>query len=341
MNLKINGRNTRFFNQTNVVLKYDSIASTFSFNVQFDPQNPEHKNIFKPFTFNKVEIEHNSELLLTGQLIGNTFRSSAIPELANIRGYSLPGILEDCTIPTSLYPLQSIGLSLRQIAEKLIKPFNIKMVIDPAVKSRMDKTFKSSTADEKQSIKSYLCEKAAQKNILITHDELGRLVFTEAKTDRLALIDLDGRMPGLDMTLNADGQMMHSLITIIKQADEDGGNAGQSSITNPYSPIFRPLVKVQTSGSDIDTGDTAKASLSEELRGIVLTIKLDRWDINGKIIKPNNIINVINPDLYIYKKTKFLIDTVELTGDEKGTTSVLTCYLPEAFNSKTPINIFS
>jgi hypothetical protein len=45
MNVKINGRNTEFLNEFNVNLQYDNIASTFSFNVQFNPDNEEHKKI--------------------------------------------------------------------------------------------------------------------------------------------------------------------------------------------------------------------------------------------------------------------------------------------------------
>ena len=68
---------------------------------------------------------------------------------------------------------------------------------------------------------------------------------------------------------------------------------------------------------------------------------MDRWDLNEKIIRPNKIITVQNPKLYLFKKTRFFIESVELTGNEKQTSAVLTCFLPEVYDSKTPKNIFA
>lgn len=341
MNIKINGRDIRFFNEFNVTLKYDSIASSFSFNVQFNPENIEHRNLFKPFKYNSVEVWHENELLLTGLVLINGFNSEAREMLIPIAGYSKTGVLEDCEIPVSSYPLQSISLSLQQIAQKLIKPFGLNMKVDSSVQNRMNTVFKSSTADEKQTIKSYLCSKASQKNIVLTHTEKGELLFTEANTKQIPIFDFTRNIPGVHMQLSCNGQNMHSDITVLKQADDEGGNAGQITIKNPYVPIFRSHVKTQSSGDDVSIKETARAVLAEELKSIALTIKLDRWDLNGKLIRPNNMINVMNPNLYLYKKTSFFIEQVELIGDEKQNTAILTCYLPEVYDSKTPKNIFA
>jgi len=94
-------------------------------------------------------------------------------------GYSLPGVLGDCEIPPTLYPLQSNSLSLTEIANKLISPFKdnygLEMIVDSAVQSKMSKVFDTSTASESQSIADYLIELASQKDIVITH-ELDRAV---------------------------------------------------------------------------------------------------------------------------------------------------------------------
>jgi len=115
--------------------------------VQFNPENPEHKQIFKPYSYSTVEVFHNGELLMTGTFLNNSFLSASKKSLIPISGYSVPGILEDCEIPVSSYPLQSINLNLKQIAEKLIKPFGIKMIVDPLVEDKMNRTFKSSTGE--------------------------------------------------------------------------------------------------------------------------------------------------------------------------------------------------
>lgn len=340
MNLKINGKDIRFQNEFNVTLKYDSIASTFSFNVYFDATNPDHKNIFKPLEYNRVEIFHDNELLLTGTVLIHNFQDDANSQLIPISGYSLPGILDDCEIPVQNYPLQSLNMSLEQISNKLIKPFNLKVKVDPSVQSKMQKVFSSSTADEKQSIKAYLCSKASQKNIVLTHTPSGELFFTEANTQQIPIFEFSKSIPGVEMSISINAQAMHSEITVLKQADDEGGNAGQVTIKNPFVSAFRPHVRTQSSGSDIDVNDTARAILSEELKAIMLSIKLERWDISGKIIRPNSIISVLNPDLYLYKKTNFFVESVSLTGNEKEMTATMECFIPEVYNSKPVNNIF-
>lgn len=340
MKLKINGKQFDFFNESSVVLKYDSIGSTFSFNLFFNPQNPDHRQILKPFSYNRVEIFDGDELLLTGTALVGGFKKDSLSQLVNVAGYSLPGILDDCEIPTSLWPLQDINVSLKTIAERMIKPFKLKMLISDSVLEKMQRTYKSSTADEKQTIKQYLASKAAQKNIVLSHTPKGELLFTEANIKQAPIIQLDGNIPGLEYTLKVDGQKMHSTITIVKQADDEDENSAKTTINNPYVKEFRPTVRVQSSGDNNTVAETAKAVLSEELKAIELTVKLDRWSVNGKILRPNSVIMVKSEDLFLNKPTMFFVEEVDLKGDEKTQTATLTCFVPEVYSNGTPKNIF-
>jgi prophage tail gpP-like protein len=133
---------------------------------------------------------------------------------------------------------------------------------------------------------------------------------------------------------------MHSDITVIKQADSDGGNAGEATIKNPYVPfVFRPKVVTQNSGDDNDTEQAAKNILAAELKNLTLTIVTDRWELDGKMLKPNNIISVLNPEVYIYKKTNWFIEQIDYTGDQEKTVATLKCVLPEVYNGGTPKSI--
>ena len=343
MILKIKKRKFDFFNSFQLNLKYDSVASTFSFDDYFHPENKDHRELLHIGHFHPVTVEHNGELLVTGILLSETFRGANVKKLTSLGGYSFPGVLEDCQIPTSIYPLQSDGLSLREIAEKIIKPFNIEMVIDSAVSKKMNEVYDTSTANELQPIKAYLAELASQKNIILSHTPEGKLLFTRANTNKPAILDFNipegGSIPGTAMSLTFNGQQMHSHITVIKQAGS--GNAGEETVTNPFVPFtFRPKVLVQNSGDDNDTRQAAKNALAKELQNIKLKITTDRWDIDGKIIKPNNIVSVINPDIYLFKKTNWFIESINFTGNEKQTTAVLNCVLPEVYNGKAPTYIF-
>ena len=341
MILKIGDKNVDKFSEFNFVLKYDSVASTFSFNFFFDPNNPEHKALFKPCSYQQVTLEHNGELLLTGTILSHQFYRGAVSQLAGIAGYSLPGVLEDCEIPVDSYPLQSDGLTLRQIAGKYAAKFGLKMLVDPLVSKRMDEVYTTTTASEGQTVKAYLAEIASQKNIILSHTEKGELYFTKSKASQNPIINYSDGVPFTDIKLEVNGQAMHSSITVIKQASIDGGNAGQAAIANPYVTAFRPKVKTQSSGTDNNTSGAAKSTLASELQNIKLIITTDRWVVDGKILKPNTVISIISPGNYIYSKTNFFIESISFTGDAEKTIATMSCVLPEVHNGETPKNIFN
>ena len=342
INDRIRTRKVDYFTSFNVSLRYDAVASSFQFNFLFNPDNIEHKEMSCIGHYHLVTVEHNNELLLTGYLLSQGFEDDPVKKLSAFSGYSLPGFLEDCEIPISLYPLQADGLSLREISQKIMQEFRLKMVVDPAVSSRMDEIFEKTTANEGQNIKSYLTELASQKNIVISHTAKGELHFTQAKAQHKPILYFDGGIPFTRMSLSFNGQGMHSDITVIKQADKDGGNAGEATVKNPYVPfVYRPKVIRQSSGNDIDTLQAAKNARAAELKNLKLTIVTDRWEIDGKIIRPNNVISVLNPNVYLYKKSDWFIEQVDLAGDNTKTTATLSCVPVEVYNGQEPKYMFA
>jgi prophage tail gpP-like protein len=373
MILKINDRikirTIDFFDDFKLELKHDSIASTFSFGFYFDPTNKEHAELACVSHYHEVIVEHNDERLITGYIISNTFNSGAKKDLAQIAGYSKTGVLEDSDITPKYFPLETNGLTLQQIAEKYIQPFGISLVIDKNAKQESTIKFVSNgnadddaidsvvvqqsladkvsspidkaTAKTSQNIKNYLTELASQRNVLISHDAFGNLLFTEPKTNQKPILHFEQGTIGVAMSLSFSGQQLHSEIWAVKQADSDGGNAAEDVIRNPFVPIvYRPKVVVMTSGTDITVPEFLQKELSKELKNISLTITTNTWEVDGKIIKPNSLITVTNPDLFLYKKTTWFIESVVFKGDSKSTTAVLNCVLPEVYNNKTPKNIF-
>lgn len=348
MNLYINDRlrtrNVKFFNKTSLDLRYDSVASAFSLDLYFNPDNNELKELACIGHYHIARIEHNGETLLTGYILSEAFNDSPTTQLASIGGYSKSGVIEDCQIPPSLYPLQSDGLTLKQIAQKLISKFDFKMVVDSSVDGLMNEVIDETTANDSQTIKSYLTQLCAQKNIIISHTPEGNLLFTRAKTKQKPIVYFQKGEPGYtSMSLSFNGQAMHSEITVIKDAGEDEeDNAGQSTITNPFVPyVYRPKVIVQSSGNDIDTDKAARNALSDELQNLVLTIVVPNWTLNGKVIRPNSIVSVLNPDVYIFNKVDFFVRNVVFTGDEKNEVATLHCVLPQCYNNDPVKYIFA
>lgn len=341
MNLKLNNKDFYGFSDFSLTLNYGAVASAFSLGLYFDPYNADHKKLLRPGAYTEARVEHNGELLITGPLLSPTFTDSPAKQLVKIGGYSRPGVLEDCEPPLSIYPLEFQKLSLREIADKLLAPFQLSYTYTNTVAAEMNEVYETVDAKNTQSVKAFLSELAAQKNIVISHTPAGQLLFTRARTDRTPIIDLDnGGMPGTEISLSFNGQAMHHEITVFKEAAADAGNAGEATISNPYVSAYRPKVMVQSSGTDVDTSLAAKTALAAQLKNIKLTVQTDRWEVNGAVIKPNNIISVRSPELFLYNKTRWFIESVALKGNEKQTTATLTCVLPEVYSGETPKNIF-
>lgn len=344
MILKIKGKVVDYWNDFKLSLKYDSVASAFTFNFYLDPQNKNLVELSHVGHYHHCTVEHNGELIVSGRLISHGFADNSNKQLISIGGYSMPGTLEDCQIPPSIYPLQSDGLTLRQIANKLVAPFGIKIVVDSSVAKAMDSVYEVSAAEPTETIKAYLATLASQRNIILSHDASGNLLFTKVKTNQKPVADFGKGLTGTNYTLTYNGQGMHTQITAMKQADENGGNAGEFTIKNPLlseSEIFRPKVIIQDSGNDISTEAVAKTALAEELKNIGLTITTDRWEgLDGKLLKPNSLISILNEDLYIFKKSNFFIESIDYEGDNKSMTSTIKAVLPSVYDGSTPVNIF-
>jgi len=356
MKLQIGSKKYDFFNNFTVNLKFDSVGSTFRFDGVFDYTNEGHLELFRPCSYHTCKIlSDKGDLLITGTILNNTFTEEAEPQLASISGYSKSGVLEDCKIPPKLYPLQFDGLTLKEITQKLITPFNIGLIVDGTASADANAVFEIEKGSESQSVKSFLSSIANQKNIILSHNSTGSLVLTKGKTQSRPIAKFstsDGS--ATKITMNANGQNMHSQITVQKEPDikdsEKGGteiiagNAGEETINNPFVSAFRPTTKTQSSGDDNDTSEAAKNALGSELKGIKLTIETDRleWLVNGRLetIEPNRIISVIAPQCHIFKATNFFIESVTLTGVETSEKAVIKAVLPEVYNGNKPKNIF-
>ena len=330
------------WNNFSLTLKYDSIASGFGFDLFFDPNDSEAREMFQVGHYHEASVEHDGELLMTGYILNHKFVLSSKKNMSSISGYSKCGVLGDCNIPPSLYPLQSDGLSLAQITRKLIAPFRLKLVIDPAVSGKVNSVFEKTTASSGQTVAAYLSSLASQKDIVLSHNKNGDLVFTEAKINSKPFYNFDGKGVATSIELDFNGQGMHSHITLHKQASIEGGNTGEQTLRNPFVPfVYRPLVKTQNSGGDNDTNDAAKNALKSEMKNIKLNITIPSWKLNDELITPNKIITVKSPELYLYEETKFFIEEVSFSGNEKQQTTKIKCVLPEVYSGKTPEYFFN
>lgn len=345
MILRIHNTEFRHFNNVDVQLTFGCVASCFSVDMYYDPTVAAHRDALKPCAYAPFALYDDAGvLLITGVLLRMLYVSSAVPGWVRVSGYSKTGVLEDCEIPLSSYPLQTNNLTLLQVCERLCKPFGIDVVVAPSVARIVNQKIVKTTASESQSVKSYLSQLCSGKQVVLSHTPNGELLLTNANATQAPVYSFgDGKHKGFSFSLDVNGQGMHSHVGVVRQAykRDDGGTLGQSVLRNPYVPVFRSAVKRQSAGrGDADTQATARNVLSSELRNIELTIEIADLRLHDVVVRPGMMVSVHNTELYLFSPTLFFVEKVEYKDGVNDTYSRLVCYLPEVYNSVDPKNIF-
>lgn len=361
MKIRINGKYYVYFDEVSVDTSLDAVASTFGFTARFDPDNALHKELFRPLSYHKVEFLHDDgKPISTGTLLTHTFNASATPELVSVGGYSLGGVLEDCQIPHELYPLESNNRSLKEIATRLLNYFGLKLIVYNEVSKECNQVIPKSVAEPEESIKDYLAKIAAQKNVIISHDVYGNVIMFRPKpNDAPKMLFTDENTTNISLDVN--GQDIHSSITTLRQPKSSGSSKGGilsddydplaesggkkanqillpvDTVVNPMIRIKRPKVDKLSSGDLGDIRKGAENGIASELKNISVAISINRWEN----ISIGDMVEVISPKNFLYQRTKMMVSQTTINENESSKTSSITCVLPETFTGNKPKNIFA
>ena len=180
-----------------------------------------------------------------------------------------------------------------------------------------------------------------------------KTVTTETSHERTVLYSFNIPNPNsnnpsqwLEMNLEFKGQGIHSIIQVSTQND---GTVANQYLDPPNIYVvrgsntgYRYKRFIQSTGENTDVLDTCRSIQGDELKNIVLTIKVQGWTLAGHLITPNQIVTVNNPNLHLYTTNKWFIQEVELYTDTKEEYAVLTCVLPDCFGTDdVTINVFN
>lgn len=337
MKIKINGEFYNFFNDIAINYKLDSVASTFSFKMRFDPSNDAHRAIFQPLAYHSVEIFNNSDkLVLKGVLVNTSLGSDMKRELQVLSGYSKSGILEDCTIPVSSYPLESINVSLKDLTRRLLKDFDVNFVIDSTVINDMKIIYPKTVAQPSETIKGFIAKLAAQRNIILSHTADGDLLFFRPNLKSKPKLFLTEENT-LKMSLGVNGQALHSKISVIRQPSKDNVSLSPvDTIKNSMVKENRTITKVLSSGSETETKKAADNILAMQLKNISFKVILNKIED----VRVGDLIEVLNPEVYLYSRAKLIISSIVIKETNNSEEMILTLVMPEAFSGANPVNIF-
>ena len=225
-------------------------------------------------------------------------------------------------MPEELYPLHLNLMPLKEILEKILPLLKIDYWIDPdpEVQEKIEEIFLKTTCSPSQSIKSYLAGLASERNIVVTHNEKGVLLFT--KLPPQTAVELHEDDPGLvNIQFRLNGQLLHNPITIFKQVGML--KIGEHTVSNPLCNDFRPTTKILRNGADKDIEPAAMNYLASEMKSVKMYIQ------TTKFYKPGTLISLISPSLGYEEPLELFVENIRIEGSPKGEKYSMSC-IPKA-----------
>jgi len=330
----IDGRRFRFWDKVRITRTIDSM-DTVEFGAPFDHTAPGFRDTFRPFSFKPVAITVGGEPLFTGTMVAVSPTIDNGQRTVAVSGYSLPGVLNDCTPPASSFPLEFNGQTLKDIASAVAEPFGLSVDFQ----GEPGAVFERVACEPGKKALAFLAELAKQRNLIISSTERGKLLFWQSKDAGKSVAKLQqGVAPVLSVTPFFSPQEYYSHITGIEPVTV-GLEGSQYTVKNPrLQGVTRPITfnAPDTEGADVKAAVEAKAG---RMFGnmVAYSIRVATWrDPSGKLWAPNTTIKLTAPDAMVYDEYEFVIRSVQFERESAAATATLDLVIPGSFNGVIP-----
>lgn len=317
----------------------DSFGS-FDLLTAWDPDNAAFRELFRPFSYQRVTIFEGDTLLYTGTMLSPTPEQTAGSRIVRVTGYSLPGVLNDCTAPIGALPLERNDMNMRQIADELLTPFGLAVQFD----TDAGPAFEREAMKPTQTVLRYLVGLAQQRQLLITDTPDGACLFqTETPAGRPVAVLADGD-PGVDrIAPNFRPQQYYSHVTgqsptafAVPKADP----GGQFTAPNRRLPdVLRPLTFQPADTNVGDAKTAAEAKIGRMFANAVAysAVVPDWVTPGGELWEPNTTMKLHAPGAMIYDPFEFLIRSVSYHRTRSAKVATLDLVLPGSFRGEVPV----
>lgn len=161
------------------------------------PYEPEgiHKGLFNPFEFQTIYVstvvDGFADFIFTGTIFNIDPRLESDKRTMIIQAYSLPGVLFDCTVPSSMVDsLRFENQNLQQITDTLIEPFQLNAVIQG--KQPSETVFPQHSINSDDRIGGFLSKLAREKQLIMGNNAFGDIVYRndgDADSEPVAFFD--------------------------------------------------------------------------------------------------------------------------------------------------------
>ncbi len=330
----VDGKRFRFWDKVRITRSIDTM-DTVEFGAPFDSEAPGFRETFRPFSFKTVVITVGGTPLFTGTMVAVNPVVENAQKVISVSGYSLPGVLNDCTSPASSFPLEYDNQGLREIATALAAPFGISVDFQ----ADQGAVFERVASEPGKKVLAFLTELAKQRNLIISSSSRGKLVFLQSAESGQPVARLQqGSAPVLSVTPFFSPQEYYSHITGIEPVVV--GLAGsQFTVKNPrLLGVTRPLTFNAPDTLDADVKAAVEAKAGRMFGSMAsYSVRVATWrDPNGKLWEPNTLVKLLAPDAMIYDEYEFIIRSIEFSRDRATETATLNLVIPGSFSGKIP-----
>lgn len=334
----IRGQRFEFWNRIALTLSMDSAAS-FTLGAPFDFGDTSMRESFRPMRFDPIRIAIGGETFLTGTMVDVNPGYSVAGNVVACQGYSKPGVLMDCPPPASMAPLEFDNQNLQQIADRLLQPFGIKAIFlsEAGAAFGPDRV----ACDPSQTVWKFLAGLAAQKELVMSADSDGNLIFQkQIETGSAVTFLQSGQPPLLSVSPKFKPQQYFSHITGVQPPSFEFLPGEQYTVKNDrLDTVIRPHV---FQVPDMDGGDLKAAVETKAGRmfanAVSYNVTVNTWrDPFGNLWKPNTNVELTAPEAMIYNDLyEFTIRSVTFTKANNQFFATLNLVLPGSFSGKIP-----
>lgn len=332
--LLIDNTRFRFWDSIRITTALDTI-DIVEFGAPFDANDLTFRQLFVPFSFKPLTVTVGGNVFFNGTLVTVNPVLENERKILSLGGYSLPGVLNDCTMPASSFPLEFFGFDLSDIALNVANTFGLSVDFrdDPGA------PFEFISLEPGQKILPFLSGLAKERNLVMSNTRDGKLLFWRSvEVGQPVAILRQGETPLLSVVPFFTPQEYYSHITGIEFVFF-GDLGSQFTVKNPrLGDVVRPFTFTIE-----DTFETIAKTATEAKAGRMFgnaasyLIRLSTWrDPNGQLWQPNTTIKILAPDAMIYNVFEFIIRSVEFDINRTTETATLNLVLPGSFSGEIP-----
>jgi len=332
----IDGKKFTGFTGYEINLLCDSF-DTFSFSAPYDLAVKGLKEAITPFAFKNCAVYYLGELLFKGYLLTPDPELQAGATEITLQGYPLCGVLNDCTVPPSKYPIEYYNVTLKDIADPIADVYGIKIIY----KDGPGDPFTEVSIEPNEKVLSFLLKLSQQRKFLFTNDENGRLVFYKVKKENVFMQFKQGNTPLLSITPHFNAQGFYSHITGHTKSDTLL-EALSYTFENKYlinKGITRhETILVDDAETKTDLENAVKAHAGRMFADCIsYNLKCDtHLNSDKKLFKKGMTVCIEAPGAMISRQTNFIARNIKLLRDTNSKTAELELVLPGSFTDDPP-----